>query len=160
MVIENTTINILSNGIQYLTGAKKRRYMAEAVQSLGYGAQRACAQQLGWCRNTIRKGLHELRSGITCLDNFRARGRKRCEEKNSSLIGHISEIVEGHTQADPSMKSARLYLKMTCNQIRFQLKERFSYDDANIPSKGAIQRILKENQYHLRKVRKVLPKKR
>ncbi len=31
------------------------------------------------------------------------------------------------------------------------------YDEADIPSKGAIRCILNENKYHLRKVRKTLP---
>ena len=37
-----------------LKGAKKRQFMAETVNDLGRGGQRACERQLGWCRNTIR----------------------------------------------------------------------------------------------------------
>ncbi len=160
MIIEDTIVQILSSGAQRLKGSEKRRYMADTVQLLGRGAQRACEQQLGWCRNTIRKGWHELQSGINCIDNFGARGRKRSEEKNPKLIEHIREIVEASSQADPSMQSVRIYVKMTCNQIRLQLKKRFQYDEEDIPLKGSIRRILNDNQYHLRKVRKTLPKKR
>jgi len=32
-------------------------------------------------RVTIRKGVHELKSGIECADNFQGRGRKKAEEK-------------------------------------------------------------------------------
>ncbi|MCP3679198.1 MAG: ISAzo13 family transposase, partial [Gammaproteobacteria bacterium] len=94
MIIADTVVQILSSSSQRLTGAEKRRYMAEAVQSLGRGAQRACEKQLGWCGNTIRKGWHELQNGINCIDNFSARGRKRCEEKKPKLVAHIREIVE------------------------------------------------------------------
>ena len=159
MVIPETVVQILCSGAKHLTGAKKRIYMAEAVQSLGYGSQRACENQLGWCRNTIRKGAHELKNGVFCIDYFNGRGRKKLEDKNQYLITHIQEIVEGSSQADPSMKSSRLYVKLTCNQIRFQLKEKFGYSDADVPSKSAMRRILNENQYHLKKVRKTLPKK-
>ncbi|MCP3679897.1 MAG: ISAzo13 family transposase, partial [Gammaproteobacteria bacterium] len=107
----------------------------------------------------MRKGWHELQNGINCIGNCSARGRKRCEEKTPKLVAHIREIVEASSQADPSMQSERLYIKMSCNQIRLQLKKCFQYDEADIPSKGAIRRILNENKYHLRKVRKTLPQK-
>src|SRR5262249_11901629 len=54
-------------------GAQRRRFMAQSVQALGL-SQRQAALALGWARDTVRKGLHELHSGITCLDNFSARG--------------------------------------------------------------------------------------
>ena len=50
-------------------GARRRRFMAQAVEALGL-SQRRAARALGWSRDTVRKGLHELHSGITCLDNF------------------------------------------------------------------------------------------
>ncbi|MEH2043153.1 MAG: hypothetical protein V7L12_07570 [Nostoc sp.] len=30
---------------------------------------------MGWDRNTIRKGIRELTSGIICVDNYSVRGR-------------------------------------------------------------------------------------
>jgi len=33
-------------------------------------------------REMVSKGLRELQQGITCLDNFQARGRPRLEEQN------------------------------------------------------------------------------
>ena len=40
------------------------------VIGLGYGGQLVAQEELGWDRNTIRKGIKELTSGITCLDNY------------------------------------------------------------------------------------------
>ncbi len=160
MILSSAVVGVLSSGAKRLHGAEKRQYMAEAVHSLGRGAQRACEKQLGWCRNTIRKGWHELKSGINCLDNYSARGRKKCEEKNPKLLGHIKKIIESSLQADPAMNSERIYVKMSCNEIRKQLKKQFHYPDKNIPSEGAMRRILNENNYFLRKVRKTIPKKK
>lgn len=160
MILSNEVVKILSNGVKRLKGGEKRRYMAEAVNSLGHGGQRACERQLGWCRNTIRKGWREVKNHVNCLDNFSARGRKKSEEKNPKLVEHIQEIVDASSQADPSMQSSRLYIKITCSEIRKQLKQCYHYDESSIPVKEVIRRILNENNYYLKKVRKTLPKKK
>ena len=56
-----------------LKGAAKRKFMAQTVQGLGYGGQWLCEQELGWNRSTLRKGLKELKTGITCVDNYSAK---------------------------------------------------------------------------------------
>lgn len=50
--------------------------MARVVKLLGRGGQWQAKQDLGWDRDTIRKGMHELDSGMACLDAYGARGRK------------------------------------------------------------------------------------
>jgi len=51
--------------------------MARAVRDLGRGGQRLAESELGWCRGTVRKGRHELDSGITCREGFALRARKK-----------------------------------------------------------------------------------
>ncbi|MFM7789168.1 MAG: ISAzo13 family transposase, partial [Microcystis panniformis] len=65
---------------QKLKGAAKRRFMSQTVLELGYGGQTLAAQELGWNRTTIRKGIKELKRGIICVDNHSAKGRKKAEE--------------------------------------------------------------------------------
>ena len=79
-----------------LTGSDRRMFMARVVKSLGRGGQRLAASELGWGRNTIIKGCHELESGIVCIDNFSARGRKRAEDHLPHLLVDIQarEIVK------------------------------------------------------------------
>src|SRR5579871_6607522 len=60
------------------TGAARRRYMAQTVETFGL-SQRQAQRLLGWGRDTLRKAAHERRSGITCTDAFSARGRKPAE---------------------------------------------------------------------------------
>ena len=35
----------------------------------------------GWDRKTVALGLNELRTGLVCFDNFKARGNKKTEVK-------------------------------------------------------------------------------
>ena len=69
------TIELFQMSCNLLKGAAKRKFMAETVNALGCGGQRKAETILGWCRKTIRKGQHEVRTGITCIDNFKGRGR-------------------------------------------------------------------------------------
>ena len=91
-----------------LKGSERRVFKARIVRSLGYGGQSLAARELGWCRNTIRKGMSELESGIPIVDNFSARGRKKAEAKLPNLLIDISAIAEGQSQTDPSFQSTRL----------------------------------------------------
>ena len=79
---------------QALCGSKRRRFMAGVVRSLGYGGQSQADQELGWCRDTIRKGLQELESGVEIEDQFSARGRKKAGEKLPHLLTDIQSIVD------------------------------------------------------------------
>ncbi len=47
-----------------LTGSARRVFMAQVAQVLGKGGQRRAEVELGWNRGTIRKGRHELDSGL------------------------------------------------------------------------------------------------
>ena len=56
-----------------LRGVERRLFMARTARALGKGGQRRAEVEFGWNRLTIRKGMHELTSGITCCDNFSSR---------------------------------------------------------------------------------------
>ena len=69
-----------------LKGSARRVFMARAVRDLGEGGQRRDERELGWNRVQVRKGRHELESGITCVDGFALRARKRAEERLPHLL--------------------------------------------------------------------------
>ena len=62
-------------------GARRRRYVADTITTLGLG-QRQAQLLFGWARDTIRKALHERRSGITCQDAVRCRGRTGSDDQD------------------------------------------------------------------------------
>jgi hypothetical protein len=76
-----------------LHGAAKRKFMAQTVVKLGFGGQRLAQRELAWNRDTIRKGIKELTSGITCVDNYSGKGRKKAEEHLITLLEDIQQIA-------------------------------------------------------------------
>src|SRR5437868_3345818 len=90
-----------------LKGNARRLFMARTVQELGMGGQRLAQRELGWNRETIRKGTHELSSGITCCDAFHLRGRKPAEAHLPQLLQDIQQIVDGQSQTDPQFRNRR-----------------------------------------------------
>jgi len=63
---------------------------------------------MGWGRVCSQKGLREKATGIRCIDNYRASGRKRTEGQLPTLSEDIRLLADRQTQADPSMKSGSL----------------------------------------------------
>jgi hypothetical protein len=108
-----------------LKGSERRLFMARTVQVLGEGGQCLAERELGWNRGTMRKGQHELKSGIVCLDAFSSRGRKRSEEHLPTLLNHITAVVDGQSQADPQFRTKRLYTRLTATEVRRQLIVQF-----------------------------------
>src|SRR5712691_12449013 len=96
-----------------LKGSARRLFMARTVKELGAGGQRRAARELGWGRMTIRKGTHELDSGLSCLDAFAARGRKRAEAHLPNLLPAITALVDSQSQADPQFRTNRLSTRLT-----------------------------------------------
>jgi hypothetical protein len=143
-----------------LHGAERRLFMARTVRALGEGGQRRAEEELGWNRVTIRKGMHELTSGITCCDDFSSRGRPRAEERLPNLLTDIKDIVTSQSQADPRFRTLRLYTRLTAEEVRRQLIARKGYADGELPKPRTIRSKLNDLGFHPTKVLKCLPKKR
>ena len=133
--------------------------MARVVKLLGKGGQSQAKRELGWDRDTIRKGLHELETGIRCMDNYEARGRKRAEEHLPNLLRDIQEIVDGQSQTDPSFESSHLYIRMSVAAVRQALITKKGYTDEALPSQETIRVKLNALDYTLRTVKKTVPQK-
>jgi Rhodopirellula transposase DDE domain len=142
-----------------LQGSARRLFLARTVRLLGKGGQRRAEEEFGWDRGLIRKGEHELKSGIVCADAFNQRGRKRSEEHLPHLLEDITTIVDGQSQADPQFRSARLYTRLTAAEVRRQLIMIYHYTDAELPTRATITTKLNELGYTLKKVKKTQPKK-
>src|SRR5579863_5344727 len=133
--------------------------MARTVRALGEGGQHRAEEALGWNCGTIRKGEHELKSGLVCVDAFQLRGRKRSEEHLPNLLKDLAAIVDGQSQADPQLRNARLYTRLTAAEVRRQLITTFHYSDAELPTAVTVTTKLNALGYSLKKVAKTQPQK-
>jgi hypothetical protein len=115
---------------------------------------------LGWSRVTIRKGMHELTSGVTCLDAFALRGRKRAEVHLPQLLVDLEAIVACQSQADPSFRTTRLYTRLTAAEVRRQLIAQHGYTDEQLPCVQTIGAKLNALGYYPQTVAKTEPQKR
>jgi len=140
-------------------GAPRRRYMADTVATLALGQRQAC-DLFGWGRDTLRKALQERHSGMTCVDAFCCRGRKPAEFHLPRLLQDIKDIVQDHLQADPTLKTKRLYCRLTAPEVRRQLISRKGYTDTQLPSTKTITEKLNNLGFRLRKVAKCRPQKK
>jgi hypothetical protein len=143
-----------------LKSSARRLFMARTVKELGPGGQRCAERHLGWNRETIRKGMHELERGVICLDNFSARGRKRAEDHLPNLLTDIAAIVDSQSQVDPQFRTNRLYTRLDATEVRRQLIAQKGYTDAKLPTVQTIMTKLNALGYYPQKVAKSEPKKR
>jgi hypothetical protein len=115
--------SLLKSAADKLKGSAHRRFLAETVRELGPGGQTLAERELGWNRGTIRKGMHELTAGVECVDAFHMRGRNRSEKRLPNLLDDIRDIVEPNAQVDATLRTPRLYIKLTARRVRTQLIE-------------------------------------
>jgi hypothetical protein len=137
-----------------LKGSARRVFMAETARKLGPGGLTLAERELGWNRGTIRKGMHELTTGVECMDAFCLRGRKRSDKRLPNLLDDIRDIVDPGAQVDATLRTPRLYIKLTARQVRTQLIEQKHYKDEDLPKRRTINTILNKLGYRLRKVKK------
>jgi hypothetical protein len=158
----------LTDGIQHalmdaatnLKGNDRRIFMAKTVQALGHGGQRLAEENLHWNRATIRKGMHELQSGIKCCDYFNGRGRYRIETHLPNLLKDITGIVKPGSQADPTFRTIKLYTPITADNIYQRLIEEKGYTVLELPTIRTIGEKMNNLNFHQQTVAKCLPKKK
>jgi hypothetical protein len=85
------------------------------------------------------QGTRELKSGITCVDNYLARGRKKIEEYQPKLLEDIKNLVDTQSQTDPTFKSQRLYTRLSAAEVRKQLIEKYGYNNEELPTSETIR---------------------
>jgi hypothetical protein len=112
----------LKDAAKKLTGFKKRAFMAQVTIDYFNSSPRRAETELGWSRQAIATGLKELETGIICVDNYRARGRKKTEELLPNLEADIKSLVEMYSQADPKFQSTFAFTKISARAIREALK--------------------------------------
>jgi hypothetical protein len=157
--LTDSTVKWLKNTADQLKGSARRMFMAETVQQLGYGGASVAQNNLGWNRGTVQKGRKELKNG-PIKDCFSDRGRKRSEELLPNLLEDIKKIVEPECQTDPSFNTCRLYTRITAEEVRKRLLEKYYYNEESTPCVRTINTKLNKLGYRLKKVQKTKPQKK
>jgi len=151
---------VLIDTAKALKGSQRRLFMAKTVAAMGRGGQIWAEAHLGWNRETIRKGMHELRSGMTCADAFHCRRRKPAEDHLPRLLDDIRAIADGQSQADPKFRTNRLFTRISAAEVRRQLIATKGYTDEQLPTQQTINKKLNLLGYRLSKVAKCRPQKK
>lgn len=153
-------IATMTDGARMLTGAKRRAFQAQVTLDYLDGNARRAETVFGWSRRTVELGLNELRTGITCVNDFSGRGNRRTEEKVPQLEEDIRSLAEPETQVDPKFQSPFNYTRMTAKSMRKALIEKKGWNDEDLPCENTIGNILNRLGYRLRRVQKARPVKR
>ena len=88
--------NTLKNAAKKLTGVAKRAFVAQVTIDYFEGSSRNAESQMGWSRKTVAIGLKELETGIVCVDNYKARGRKKAEQKTLYRLKSIIQFTHNY----------------------------------------------------------------
>jgi hypothetical protein len=153
-------IATIKDAAKKLTGPKRRAFQAQVAIDYLDARPRLAERVFGWDRATVELGLNELRTGIVCVDNFKARGNKKSEEKNRQLEVDIRSLAEPESQIDPKFQSTFKYTRITAKAMRKALIEKKDWKDEDLPCEKTIGNILNRLDYRMRRVQKAKPLKK
>jgi len=152
---------LIKEAVKRLKGYQRREYIAHISLEYFNRNARKTEREMGWGRECIQKGLKEKETGIRCIDNYRASGRRRTEDQHFNLSEDIKSLAERQTQADPSMKSGSLtYTRITAKAMREALIKEKGYRDEELPCEATIGNMLNRLGYNLKRVLKAKPAKK
>jgi transposase len=151
---------LVQRGAGRLTGHQRRLFQAEVALALCDGSARRAERRFGWGRETVEQGLHELRTGVRCLEHFSARRRPRWEEQRPQLAQDLRALVEPRTHADPELKSERRYTNLPAREALELLQSEKGYAAADLPSERTMRKMLNRLGYRLKRIQKAKPLKK
>jgi hypothetical protein len=159
-VLTDQVIASFKDAARKLTGPKRRAFQAQVTLDYLNGSIWKAEKVFGWSHHTVALGLNELRTGITCRDNFSARGKRKTEAKLPELEADIRALAEPESQADPKFQSPFLYTRMTAKAVRKALIDQKGWMDEELPHVNTIGKILNRLGIKLRGVQKTKPLKK
>jgi Rhodopirellula transposase DDE domain len=159
VTLTEDVIQTIQSAAKLLAGHKRRQFQAETALKYCDGSARQAEKVFGWGRVAVDTGLHELRTGIRCLDAYELRGRKKSEELCPKLIDYIHGLVEPQAQADPKFQTSFAFTRITAKAVRDALQAVPDLKDA-VPCRQTVGELLNRLGYRLRRVLKTRPEKK
>ena len=164
---ESTALRLLPSQIEDLqwassnmTGATRRAFQARMALKYCAGNARQAERVFGWGRETVQLGLHEQRSGVTCLgaqDAFC--GKRLWEDQHPEVASVLWDLARAQSQQDPTFRTALSYTRLTAAEAIKQLRQR-GFAEHVLPSATTMAEVLNRNGYRLRSVLKAKPQKK
>ena len=143
----------------HMTGAKRRAFQAAMAVKYCGGSARQAEVVFGWNRQAVTLGLHERRTGITCLSaQPLVGGAPLWEEKHPEAAAILWTLAEAHAQQDPTFRTTVAFTRLTAAEALKQLRAR-GVEEAQLPSPSTMAEVLNRNGYRLRPVLKAKPQK-
>jgi transposase len=133
---------LVQAGVRRLRGHQRRLFLAEVTQELCGGRARQAERRFGWGRQTVPKGLQELRQGSRWQDNFSGRGRPRWEEQGPQRADDSRALVEPRCHADPELEAERRSTNLSAKEVLEALKSQQGYPEGDWPSVRTMRDIL------------------
>lgn len=158
--LEESHLNDLKLAATNMRGSERRAFQAKMTLKYCAGSPRQAELMFGWGRHAVALGLHEKRTGVTCLGAHTACcGNKLWEEKHPEAANALWALAQAHSQQDPTFRTTLFYTRLTAAQALKQLRaEGFAQEE--LPSPSTMADVLNRNGYRLRSVLKAKPQKK
>jgi hypothetical protein len=160
MVLTREFKEMTRDAAKKMKGTAKKAFMAQITRDYLGGSPRKGERELGWYRKTVEKGLKEQETGLYCVGNYAARGRKQTEGKLADLERDIRDRVEPDSQVDPKFKTSFRSMRVSARVVREALIRDKGYRDEPLPCRQTIGAVLNRMGYRLKKTLKVKPLKK
>jgi Rhodopirellula transposase DDE domain len=157
MQLDDTIQSTIQDAAKKLTGHRKRDFMAKVAEDYLGGSARKAERVFGWNRQSVQLGLHERRTGLICVDDYRGRGRHKSEVILPELEADIHALVDAQAQADPKFQSTFVYARISASAVRTRLIEQQGYREEQLPTRQTIGEILNRLGYRLKKHKRPNP---
>jgi len=134
-----------------LSEKDKRLYAGVEALKFPYGGISYIAQLFSCSRNTILRGINELKEKATIpkkRDRKAGGGRKQVIRKQTDINDVFLSILREHTAGDP-MDETKKWTNLTCAKIGSLLAE-----EGFKVSRNIVRKLLKKNDYVKRKALK------
>jgi len=157
--IPPSVVELVQRLVARIPWPDRRQAMADATKTLLEGKPRVAEAVFGWGRGTVALGMHELQTGIVCVNDLSKRRKPKTEEKYPQLVEQLRVITEADSQAQSHLRTDFSYTNMTATSVRSALLEK-GWPDETVPTVRTLSNILNRQNYKLRRVTKTQVQKK
>lgn len=159
-LLDRSHVEDLKLAASKMTGAQRRSFHAEMTVKYCGGSARRAEALFGWGRNAVELGLHERRTGITCLGGQEVYGGNHLwEERHPEVAEALWTLAQAQSQQDPTFRTTLSYTRLTAAEALRQLRSQ-GFAEKALPSPSTMAQVLNRNGYRLRAVVKAKPQKK